>query len=46
MEECSNLEISLPEPGEYGVGMIFFPKSLPKKACRNYYQCDRKMGLA
>jgi glutamate synthase (NADPH/NADH) large chain len=26
MEECSNLEISLPEPGEYGVGMIFFPK--------------------
>lgn len=26
MEECSNLEISLPEPGDYGVGMIFFPK--------------------
>src|SRR5258708_4462959 len=35
MEECSNLEISLPEPGEYGVGMIFFPKDSPlKKACR------------
>jgi len=35
MEECSNLEISLPEPGEYGVGMIFFPKdSAQKKACR------------
>ena len=35
MEECSNLEISLPEPGEYGVGMIFFPKdSSLKKACR------------
>jgi glutamate synthase (NADPH/NADH) large chain len=35
MEECSNLEISLPEPGEYGVGMIFFPKdSAAKKACR------------
>ncbi|RVU02685.1 glutamate synthase large subunit [Mucilaginibacter limnophilus] len=35
MEECSNLEISLPEPGEYGVGMIFFPKdSTLKKACR------------
>jgi glutamate synthase (NADPH/NADH) large chain len=35
MEECSDLEISLPEPGEYGVGMIFFPKeSALKKACR------------
>ncbi|HAL81766.1 MAG TPA: glutamate synthase large subunit [Mucilaginibacter sp.] len=35
MEECSELEISLPEPGEYGVGMIFFPKeSALKKACR------------
>jgi glutamate synthase (NADPH/NADH) large chain len=35
MEECSNLEISLPEPGEYGVGMIFYPKdSSQKKACR------------
>lgn len=35
MEECSDLEISLPEPGEYGVGMIFFPKeSSLKKACK------------
>ena len=35
MEECSNLEISLPEAGAYGVGMIFFPKdSALKKACR------------
>ena len=35
MEECSNLEISLPEPGEYGVGMVFLPKdSALKKACR------------
>ncbi len=35
MEECSNLEISLPEPGDYGVGMIFFPKDPTlKKACR------------
>ncbi|HVW97353.1 MAG TPA: glutamate synthase large subunit [Mucilaginibacter sp.] len=35
MEECSDLEISLPEPGEYGVGMIFFPKeSAVKKACK------------
>lgn len=35
MEECSDLEISLPEPGEYGVGMMFLPKeSAQKKACR------------
>jgi len=35
MEECSELEISLPEPGEYGVGMIFYPKDPAlKKACR------------
>ncbi|TWR29120.1 glutamate synthase large subunit [Mucilaginibacter pallidiroseus] len=35
LEECADLEISLPEPGEYGVGMIFFPKEPAlKKACR------------
>ena len=35
MEECSNLEISLPEAGEYGVGMMFLPKDPSlKKACR------------
>jgi len=35
MEECSDLEISLPQPGEYGVGMLFLPKdSVLKKACR------------
>ncbi|MDR6943092.1 glutamate synthase large subunit [Mucilaginibacter pocheonensis] len=47
MEECSNLEISLPEPGEYGVGMIFFPKdSAQKKACRNVItNAIEKLGL-
>ncbi|MDB5138459.1 MAG: gltB 2 [Mucilaginibacter sp.] len=47
MEECSNLEISLPEPGEYGVGMIFFPKeSALKKACRTVIgNAIEKMGL-
>src|SRR6201996_944758 len=47
MEECSNLEISLPEPGEYGVGMIFFPKnSSIKKACRNVItNAIEKLGL-
>lgn len=47
MEECSNLEMSLPEPGEYGVGMIFFPKdSVLKKACRNVIaNAIEKLGL-
>jgi glutamate synthase (NADPH/NADH) large chain len=47
MEECSNLEISLPEPGEYGVGMIFFPKdSAQKKACRMVItSAIEKLGL-
>jgi glutamate synthase (NADPH/NADH) large chain len=47
MEECSNLEISLPESGEYGVGMIFFPKdSAQKKACRNVItNAIEKLGL-
>jgi glutamate synthase (NADPH/NADH) large chain len=47
MEECSNLEISLPEPGEYGVGMLFLPKdSTLKKACRNVINnAIEKLGL-
>src|SRR6202789_192466 len=47
MEECSDLEISLPEPGEYGVGMIFFPKeSVLKKACRTIIgNAIEKLGL-
>jgi glutamate synthase (NADPH/NADH) large chain len=47
MEECSNLEISLPEPGEYGVGMIFFPKEPAlKKACRTVIaNAVEKLGL-
>jgi glutamate synthase (NADPH/NADH) large chain len=47
MEECSNLEISLPEPGEYGVGMIFFPKDPAiKKACRMVItSAIEKLGL-
>jgi glutamate synthase (NADPH/NADH) large chain len=47
MEECSDLEISLPEAGEYGVGMIFFPKeSSLKKACRTVIgNAIEKLGL-
>jgi glutamate synthase (NADPH/NADH) large chain len=47
MEECANLEINLPEPGEYGVGMIFLPKEPAlKKACRVIItNAIEKMGL-
>ena len=47
MEECSELEISLPEPGEYGVGMIFFPKeSSLKKGCKTIIDnAIEKLGL-
>jgi glutamate synthase (NADPH/NADH) large chain len=47
MEECSDLEISLPEPGEYGVGMVFFPKdSALKKACRKVIATSvEKLGM-
>ena len=47
MEECTSLEISLPEPGEYGVGMIFFPKDAAiKKTCRNIIKnAVEKVGL-
>jgi glutamate synthase (NADPH/NADH) large chain len=47
MDECTSLEISLPEPGEYGVGMIFFPKdSVVKKACRTIIKnAVEKLGL-
>jgi len=47
MDECTSLEISLPEPGEYGVGMTFFPKDpAVKKACRTIIKnAAEKLGL-
>ena len=34
--ECEHLDIKLPEPGRYGVGMIFMPQSSEcRKKCRN-----------
>jgi glutamate synthase (NADPH/NADH) large chain len=47
MEECSDLEISLPQPGEYGVGMLFLPKDpVLKKACRTIVDnAIDKLGL-
>ncbi len=48
LEECTSDEISLKEPGEYGVGMLFLPKdSVVKKACRGIIvQCCDKLGLS
>lgn len=35
LEECTALNIRLPEPGCYGVGMVFLPKNAPQReACR------------
>ena len=47
LEDCTTDEISLKEPGEYGVGMLFLPKdSAIKKVCRNIIQqCCDKLGL-
>ena len=42
VEECAKLSISLPSAGEYGVGMIFFPKdSKLREECRDIL--NRKM---
>ncbi|MGV8878936.1 MAG: glutamate synthase central domain-containing protein, partial [Sphingobacteriaceae bacterium] len=47
MDECIALGINLREPGEYGVGMIFFPKdSAVKKTCRTIIgNAAEKLGL-
>jgi len=47
LDECTADEISLKEPGEYGIGMLFLPKdSGVKKACRAIIKqaCD-KLGF-
>nr|WP_317128500.1 glutamate synthase large subunit [Hymenobacter radiodurans] len=36
LEECTALNIRLPEPGCYGVGMVFLPKNAPQReSCRS-----------
>ena len=46
-EECSHLNINLPQPGDYGVGVLFFPKKTTvKEACKAViYQFAEKVGL-
>ncbi|QQL51038.1 glutamate synthase large subunit [Mucilaginibacter ginkgonis] len=47
MEECFNLEMSLPQAGNYGVGMVFFPRdNADKAACREIIaQAAKKLGM-
>ncbi|MCB2407274.1 glutamate synthase large subunit [Hymenobacter lucidus] len=48
LEECTALSIRLPEPGSYGVGMVFLPKKhSTKDACRQLIQdAAQKLGMA
>ncbi len=47
LDECVALNIRLPEPGHYGVGMVAFPKEeTVKEACRNAIEeSAAKLGL-
>lgn len=47
-EECQQLGFTLPEPGEYGVGMIFFPGDEElRSACRQILESFvEKLGLS
>jgi glutamate synthase (NADPH) large chain len=45
--ECAQLGTALPAPGQYGVGVVFFPKNIAlREACRTLFnQCAEKIGL-
>ncbi len=42
LQECSKLGISLPEPGEYAVGMCFFPKSASQTDIKKVFERSLK----
>lgn len=46
-DECIKLGVHLPKPGKYGVGMIFFPKSIAlREECRDIFnRAAEKIGL-
>ncbi len=46
-DECIKLGVHLPESGRYGVGMIFFPKSIGlREECRDIFnRAAEKLGL-
>ncbi|TGE26961.1 glutamate synthase large subunit [Hymenobacter metallicola] len=48
LEECTALSIRLPEPGSYGVGLVFLPKKhSTKEACRQLiHEAASKLGMA
>ncbi|PJJ54877.1 glutamate synthase large subunit [Hymenobacter chitinivorans] len=47
LEECTALSIRLPEPGSYGVGMLFLPKKhSTKEACRQLiHEAAARLGM-
>ena len=47
LEECTALEINIGEPGDYGVGMVFFPSdsTLKKALKKTIASCAQKLGM-
>ena len=47
LEECTALEINIGEPGDYGVGMVFFPSdsTLKKALKKTIASCALKLGM-
>ena len=47
LEECTALEINIGEPGDYGVGMIFFPTdtTLKKALKKTIASCAQRLGM-
>lgn len=47
-EECIKLGVHLPQSGQYGVGVIFFPKNIAlREACREIFnRSAEKLGLS
>ncbi|TAF43756.1 MAG: glutamate synthase large subunit [Sphingobacteriales bacterium] len=47
LEECTALEFNIGEPGDYGVGMVFFPSdtSVKKALKKTISLCAQKIGL-
>src|SRR5512139_19439 len=46
-EMCRPLRMTLPDPGEYGVGLVFFPQQVNERnVCKELFECVvRREGL-
>jgi len=46
-EACRPLRMTLPDPGEYGVGLVFFPQQVNERnVCKELFECIvRREGL-